>query len=814
MLKTIPRNVIITIRFLILIPLVPIKFFKSIKTKLVFLFVALALIPILLMRIVAYPIMQNALQNALIQNLEGVGHKQAEFVKGWINERIDDAEVITNNPFALLSTRINETDEPFPELLKYLKFINDAYGYKEIFITDITGLIRIATEDWKVGTYVAGFEYFHEALNGKTFISDVKPSIVLIENEHGDLELGVPTMFVSSPIRAKNIIMGVVCMRIDFMQISNLMRSIKLGESGETYLINRNGVMLTESRFVSQLKLSGLVKNRAALELKVINPQTGGLTKSVKDCLKGKEGFDGAGYPDYRGVKVIGFWQWIPELQWGLISEIDFDEGYSAVFRLKRNIFIIFIGAMAAVIVVSITLAKTVSEPILHLTDATKKMAAGDLSQRVQNEADDEIGALADSFNIMASTIKKRNEELQAAKLHLESMFDAIKDAITVLDRNGNILKVNQAAIDQYGPDLIGMKCYQAYKNRDSICENCPTVRAIETHKPSSAEHFISSNDKTVLISSYPLLDSSGNLESVIKIVRDITEQKKLEKELQNYTVKLEKTVEERTKDLKVVNEELEKRFIQLERANKELRSLDKMKDSIMRDVSHELKSPVAQVKMAIDLWAEEIKKEKIDRKKQEMFSGIVNTNVERLQKTIKRILDLSSLESGRVKFKKEPLMVEELINQVVTGQVLVARKKGLALRADVSESLPVVFGDREEIIRVISNLIDNAIKYTEKGHIVISAYKNDTTVEVAVKDTGVGIGLPKDQFARLFESFFQERARVDGAGVGLAICRTVIEAHGGKIWVESEGVGKGTTFKFTMPVAEEAPVQASATTC
>lgn len=813
MLKMIFKNVIVVLRFLMLIPVIPIGFFKSIKTKLIFLFLILSFIPMLLMSLVAYPIMQKALQNALIQNLEGIGHKQGELVKRWMNERIGDSKVITNNPFALLSTRINETDKPFPELLKYMKFIKDEYGYKEISITDITGMIRISTEQWKVGTYAAGFAYFHEALKGKTFISKVEPSIVPIENEHGELELGVPTMFISSPIKDKNIIMGVVCMRIDFMQISKLMRSIKLGESGETYLINRNGVMLTESRFVSHLKEAGLIKKRAALELKVVDPATGELTKSVKECLKKKEGFDGHGYPDYRGINVLGFWQWIPELQWGVISEIDVDEGYRMAYRLKRNIFMIFAGAMTAVIVVSITLARMVSEPILNLTDATKKMAAGDLSQRVQNRADDEIGALANSFNIMASTIERRNEEVQAAKLYLESMFNAIKDAITVLDKDGTIIKTNQAAIDQYGPNLAGKKCYQAYKSRDSICDDCPTVRVIKTLKPAFAEHFIPRDNRTVLITSYPLLGNNGNLNAVIKVVRDITEQKKLEKELQNYAVNLENTVKERTRDLKIANEELGTRFIELERANEELRSLDKMKDSIIRDVSHELKSPVAQVKMAIDLWIEEIKKEKLDRKKEEMFSEIVNTNIERLQKTIKRILDLSSLESGRVKFKKEPLLIEELINHVVIGQMLVARKKGLALWADIGENLPVVYGDKEEIIRVISNLIDNAIKYTEKGHIIISAYKSDTAVEVAVKDTGIGIGLPKSQFPKLFERFFQERPGADGAGVGLTICKTIVEAHGGIIWAESEGKGKGTVFKFTLPITKSKEALAPATT-
>ena len=103
---------------------------------------------------------------------------------------------------------------------------------------------------------------------------------------------------------------------------------------------------------------------------------------------------------------------------------------------------------------------------------------------------------------------------------------------------------------------------------------------------------------------------------------------------------------------------------------------------------------------------------------------------------------------------------------------------------------------------RVITNLIDNAIKYTEKGEIHVFLEQKDASIEFAVKDTGVGIGLPKEQFGKLFERFFQERPRADGAGVGLAICKNIIEVHKGHLWVESEGRGKGSTFKFTLPVA------------
>jgi signal transduction histidine kinase len=365
-------------------------------------------------------------------------------------------------------------------------------------------------------------------------------------------------------------------------------------------------------------------------------------------------------------------------------------------------------------------------------------------------------------------------------------------------------MQVNKVAMDTYGKDIIGKKCYCVYKGLETICDDCPTMKAIETLLPATAEHYVERDKKYVFIASYPILDNEGKLKSIIKIVRDITAQKKLEKELQNYTSNLEKTVEERTGDLKIINRELEQRNVEIERANEELRSLDKMKDTMIRDVSHELKSPVAQVQMAIDLWTKEVKQEQVDRKKEEKLSKIINDNIQRLHKTIQSILALSVLESGRVKYKKERLDLEELIHQVTAGLKLIAEKKNLSLTAKVPDKLPIVLGDREEITRVISNLVDNAIKYSEFGEIVVSAVRRNREIEVAVKDTGIGISTPKGHYDKLFDRFFQEKARSDGSGVGLSICKKIVEAHGGRIWVESEGKGKGATFKFNLPLNSE----------
>jgi len=528
--------------------------------------------------------------------------------------------------------------------------------YKEILISDAEGIIHISTQKGRIGADVSEQEYFKKAMDGETFASQIFPSKELVESKYGRMETGVPTMVVATPITDQNKIMGVACLRVDVEKISELMRSIKLGESGETYLVNKQGFMITESRFATDLRNEGFIETDTTLEIKLINPEEGKFTKSVSECLKGHTGSDGEGYIDYRGVKVIGFWQWIPELDWGVIAEIDYNEGYIEVNRLRKNVNTIMIIVSLGVVALAVFMGQRMVAPILYLTDATRKMNTGDLTQDVDIHTKDEIGELAVSFNMMTRTIKKRNEELQSSNIFMESMFDAIMDPMTVLDKDGTIMQVNKVAMDTYGENIVGEKCYCVYKGRESICDHCPTMKSIETLLPASAEHYVERDHKYVFIASYPILNKEGELESIIKLVRDITEQKKLEKELQDYTANLEKTVEERTRDLKSTNEELKQRSVEIEKANEELRSLDKMKDVMIRDVTHELKSPVAQVQMAIDLWTSEATKEKVDKEKGKKLSKIIDDNIQRLKKTIQSILDLSVLESGRVAYQKESI--------------------------------------------------------------------------------------------------------------------------------------------------------------
>ena len=213
----------------------------SIRTKIIILSILLSLFPMVVMRLVIYPTEKQALQDALIQNLEGVGHKQTEFIVRWLNERKADAKIVAENPNVPGVIYKSEGSENFYRLLLHLNTIRDAYGYKEIFICDRFGDLKITTSTGKVIANLAGFEFFQKALNGLTFVSNIAPSVIPLENEYGKLELGLPTLYITTPVVYEHKVIGVVCLRLDVMEISRHIRNIPLWETGQTYLINGHG---------------------------------------------------------------------------------------------------------------------------------------------------------------------------------------------------------------------------------------------------------------------------------------------------------------------------------------------------------------------------------------------------------------------------------------------------------------------------------------------------------------------------------------------------------------------------------------------
>ena len=387
---------------------------RPIKGKLGIIFLILALLPLFVMRLVVYPITQKTLRDELVNDLARVGDRQIALLKVWLQEREKDAIVIASDPGVIRSMElVQDVDNEFEETMEHLRFIKEQYGYKGISVIDRNGRVRITTELNLTGKDVSKFDYFKNALTGETFVTKIRPSEVEVENELGQMETGLPTMFVFTPITkgADSSNIGVVLLRLDVIEISKMMQGIKIGESGETYLINKEGVMVTESKFAKQLRNDKVINKRTSLELKVVDQFTGELTLAAKRCLDGASGFNGFGYKDYRGVQVIGYWRWIPEYDMGLIAEIDVEEGFGVLYKLRNSTLMVFAFMAVGIVIIAFAVGKKISTPITALSEAADRIVKGDFSQTVEIKTDDELSELADSLNKISEMLKSASKE-------------------------------------------------------------------------------------------------------------------------------------------------------------------------------------------------------------------------------------------------------------------------------------------------------------------------------------------------------------------------------------------------------------------
>ena len=244
----------------------------------------------------------------------------------------------------------------------------------------------------------------------------------------------------------------------------------------------------------------------------------------------------------------------------------------------------------------------------------------------------------------------------------------------------------------------------------------------------------------------------------------------------------------------------------ELERANKELRKIDDIKSEFVSVASHELRTPLAAIKNAVQLVlsgkAGEI------NENQAKFLSMAERNITRLTNILNDLLDLSRIESRKIDIRFEELNIRVPIEFVVSSLKPQADGRSIHLRTELPEQLPSVYGDREKVEQILTNLLGNAIKFTpEGGEIIVSASPLDPQerrLAISIRDTGPGI--PTDQLEKIFEKFHQVEGSLHrstgGTGLGLAITKGLVEANYGTVRVESE-VGKGSTFTFTLPLSE-----------
>jgi len=382
-----------------------------------------------------------------------------------------------------------------------------------------------------------------------------------------------------------------------------------------------------------------------------------------------------------------------------------------------------------------------------------------------------------------------------------ENLINTVREPMLALDQDLRVVKVSRSFYDffkvkpketvgQLVYDL-GNKQWNIPKLRELLEKILPKNSSFDNYE---IEHeFPSIGKRTMLLNARQIQRALGKERIILLAIEDITERKKAETELAKTHIATLNLLDE-----------VNKSKSQLEKANKALLELDKFKEmESMREqfffmTAHELKTPLTPIKMESDMWLRgnygKITKD------QKGSIEIIERNCTRLIRLITDIITLIKIEQKQMKYNFERIDIGQLFSWMGSDMLAQATERGLYLKFKLPADPIVVKADHMRLQQVLSNLIVNALKFTDKGGVTVIAKKASGGALITVSDTGKGIE-EKDK-KHLFERFYRGKsgASIQGLGLGLFISKTIIDEHGGKIWCESK-FGKGTTFYFTLPL-------------
>jgi PAS domain S-box-containing protein len=407
------------------------------------------------------------------------------------------------------------------------------------------------------------------------------------------------------------------------------------------------------------------------------------------------------------------------------------------------------------------------------------------------------------TYFVIKNKLKIVETALKESEGKYQMIVENTTDVIMLTNTDGSISYVSPSCESrfEYKPEeLIGQKLRIVHPDDIESVEKIFS-RDVQNKSLSTIQYRIqtkSGDTKWIYHTSTPIMKDK-RVEMFLNVLRDVTDIKTLEKELNEKVTMLEGS--ERAA-LNIMDDLQQSQFV-IEKQNAQLQKLDKIKSSFLNVTSHELRTPMSAIKGYIQMLLRgnlgAINEE------QKNALGIVLRNSNRLDRLVQDILDISRLESGTMKFATGKTDVEKMINELDETMQASAGLKGIKINTEIERDISELNVDKDRISQVVINILNNAIKFSPEGSIInVRVKKQDDDVLFEVQDFGRGI--PKEHHHKIFQTFYQVDSDADtkfgGAGLGLAICYGIIFAHGGRIWVESTGMpGEGSTFRFTLPM-------------
>ena len=428
--------------------------------------------------------------------------------------------------------------------------------------------------------------------------------------------------------------------------------------------------------------------------------------------------------------------------------------------QMDKKVVSIIIKSAIVALLITILLGNVVSAsitvPIQNLTKLALMVSKGDFSKKAHVSSDDEIGKLAGTFNFLTDSVEDMIKKLSYEKNKLDAIIFHMNQALVAIDNYGKIIHFNANFLQLLGldnsDDLHG-------KNYDdlisTITDELSFSQLIRSYSKDSSQNIkLQIKDRFYQSSSAVFKEKNGALAGIIVVFRDISESEYLEN----------------------------------------------MRRDFVANVSHELKTPITSIKSYSETLLDGAYEDKEITKE---FLGIINSESDRMSLIIKDLLQLSRMDSDKEKWEHKVTDINELVRQSIKILNLQAKEKEQKIISDLYDKPINIDVDAGKIRQVIINLLSNAIKYTGIGGVIhLSTSLVDNLCKIVVKDDGIGI--PEKDIEHIFDRFYRVdkgRSRaLGGTGLGLSITQSIIEAHSGKIYVNSV-LGQGSEFIVTLPV-------------
>lgn len=436
-----------------------------------------------------------------------------------------------------------------------------------------------------------------------------------------------------------------------------------------------------------------------------------------------------------------------------IYTRLDASDMQTSLNETTNTIMAAVAIALFLAAVMGYVFAQTLTEPILALTKGAKSMAEGNMNQSLKVRSSDEIGQLTSSFNYMASELAKNLSEISRDKNRLEILLHNMSDGVISFSKDGELMLANTAAETMLGVEKMEMRFTEfihAYDISSSVYLDMGSEPSRKVIFP-VGKQFINANFS-------PYYNKDGEVEGMVVVLQDITEQKKL----------------------------------------------DDMRKEFVANVSHELRTPLTTVKSYTETLLEGAIE---DREIAMDFLGIIDSEADRMAFLVRDLLQLTRFDNKQVRLDLTEIEMNDFLSMTVRQNKIHAEAKHQELSFEPYPHIVVIHGDRDRVGQVVNNIVTNAIKYSlEQATIRIFITEDEQYYKIHVKDTGMGIS--REDLPRIFERFYRvDKARsraMGGTGLGLAIAKEIMVSHGGKLTAESE-YGKGTTMTMWFP--KERPV-------